>query len=371
MRIGLLGSRGYPSTYGGFETFVREFAPAAAAGGHQVIVYCRGRAARRRSWTVDGVECRWSPGIDTQHLSTLSFGLSSACDARRRRLDAALVLNCANGYWLPLLRSAGIPVAVNVDGVEWGRGKWNRLGRRVFLGGAEMSARWADALVGDSRAIVELWDRRFGRRPRYIPYGARLLDDDAGDALEALAIRPGSYVLTVARLVPENNVELTLDALAGLGGQGGELTHVVVGSAQRNSRIEDRLHALSEGSAPVRWLGHVANQRLLGQLYRHCRAYVHGHSVGGTNPALLEALGAGAPVLAFDTAFNREVIGAGGVYYESAAALKAQLARLLDSAELRGELAAAGRARVAERYTWPDICQRYLELLAELGAGRR
>ncbi len=367
MRIGLIGSRGYPSTYGGYETFVREFAPHAVERGHEVIVYCRANAGRDRSWKVDGVECRFTPGLDTQYLSTLTFGLTSAYDSRRRHLDAALVLNCANGYWLGLIRRAGVPVALNVDGLEWERRKWNRLGRGLFRAGAALAARYGDALVGDSRAIVEVWNRRFGVRPRFIPYGAHLVDDDSADELQGVGLEPGSYALTVSRLVPENNVELTLDALAMLHPDE-RPAHVVVGSAQRPSALERRLSQLALKRPDVHWLGHVTNRRLLTQLYRHCAIYVHGHSVGGTNPALLEALGAGAPVLAFDTAFNREVLGELDAYYDSAPSLSRALGRTLGSPQLRRELSRAGQHQVRTRYSWPDVCDRYLALLQELAA---
>jgi glycosyltransferase involved in cell wall biosynthesis len=364
MRFAIIGSRGYPSTYGGYETFVRRLVPEAVGLGHEVVVYCRSGPSRARAWAVDGAECRRTWGIDERRVSTLSFGLSACWDARRQDLDAALVVNCANGYWLRLLRSSGVPAALNVDGLEWERGKWSRLGRAVFRGGAAIAARTADRLVSDSEAVAGIWEERFGVRPTYIPYGAEIVTDEADDELVRLGIEPRSYALTVARLVPENNVPMAIEGVAALAG-GSRPLHVIVGSAGPGGEATDYARELAP-RAGVRWLGHVDDQRLLRQLYRHSLVYIHGHSVGGTNPALLEALGAGAPVLAFDVVFNREVIGPDGLYFDSAAQLTARLDEVLGSRELRERLANRGRARVSARYAWPEVCRRYLDLLDEL-----
>jgi hypothetical protein len=139
-RIAILGSRGFPSTYGGYETLVRYLARQWTAEGIEVTVYCRTKDGGRRTWVTEGVRCVWTPGRDTKSLSTLSYGLTSHLAASHQKFDAALVLNVANGFYLPVLRAAGIPTAVNTDGLEWERGKWNSLAKRVFLAGAKATA---------------------------------------------------------------------------------------------------------------------------------------------------------------------------------------------------------------------------------------
>lgn len=365
-RVAILGCRGFPSTYGGFETAVREIAPIWQNQGLSVTVYCRDRKEGQLSWIHNGVCCRWTPGIDNKSASTLSFGLTSNLDAALRSYDAALILNVANGFFLPLLRMSGVGTALNTDGIEWERGKWGSAARQVFLAGARASARFADVLVSDSRAIGDIWSDTFGVETEFIPYGARVLEGIGERRVRDLGLEPGTYALVVARLIPENNVDLTLNALQ----TGSSVPAVIVGSANYNAPIVTRLRSLSPGS-PIKWLGHVDDQDLLNELWANAGVYVHGHSVGGTNPALLQALGAGSPTVALDTVFNREVLGFEDQLYASDAhQLAAKIRAVLGDPVLRARWSARGREIVRERYDWHDIAYRYREAL-ELAASRR
>jgi glycosyltransferase involved in cell wall biosynthesis len=369
MRFAILGSRGYPSSYGGYETLVRHLAPHLVNAGHEVTVYCRAQDEGRRTWSTDGVRCIAPPGIENKSLSTLSFGLTATIDASFRRFDAVLVLNIANGFWFPALRMTRTPFAVNTDGIEWERGKWSRLGRATFRAGARMTARHASTLICDSQAIAAIWKELFDRDSSFIPYGAPVLDDVGSDQLEPLGLSGQPFVLVVARLVPENNVELTLDALDLLGENAPRA--VIVGSANFDSPIEARLKA-SEHAQRVQWLGHVDDQELLNQLWGNCAVYVHGHSVGGTNPSLLQAMGAGAPTLALDTSFNAEVLP----YPEhrfppDAEFLASRIREIVSSPTLQEEMAQRGRTITRERYDWNDVCDAYMQLLVSLAKHKR
>ncbi len=366
MRFAILGGRGFPSTYGGYETLVRNLAPYLVQAGHNVTVYCRDRDAGRRTWLTEGVHCIATPGCDTKSLSTLTFGMTATLDASFRHFDSILVLNIANGFWFPILRAARIPFAVNTDGIEWERGKWSRLGRAAFRTGAWMTARNADALICDSKAIGDIWRERFGSDHIFIPYGAPVPDGVGRDRLENLMLGKGPYLLVVARLVPENHVELTLDALAVLDN---EAPHaVVVGSANFDSPTERRLRRMA-ATGRVTWLGHVDDQRLLTQLWAHSGVYVHGHSVGGTNPALLQALGAGAPALALDTPFNAEVLPFPEQRFpRDAQVLANRIRSVIASRSLREDMAERGRSIVRARYSWDEVCRSYMKALVTLAS---
>ncbi|HXB63884.1 MAG TPA: DUF1972 domain-containing protein [Solirubrobacteraceae bacterium] len=369
MKLAILGSRGYPSTYGGYETLVRHLAPYLVAAGHDVTVYCRTRGSEQRIWHTDGVRCIATAGHESKSLSTLTFGMTASLDAGFRRFDSILVLNIANGFWFPALRAARTPFAVNTDGIEWERGKWSRAGRTAFRLGAKMTARYANALICDSHAIGAIWKERFGRESTYIPYGAPVLENVAADRLRDIGLERGSYLLVVARLAPENNVELALDALELLGDQAPRA--VIVGSANFDSPIEARLQAMA-ATGRVSWLGHVDDQLLLTQLWANCGVYVHGHSVGGTNPALLQALGAGAPTLALDTPFNTEVLPfADDLYPRDAQMLAQRIRSVMSSPARRAQMAQRGRAVVRDRYSWEGVCRDYMDVLVSLARRER
>lgn len=367
--LAIIGSRGFPSTYGGFETLVRYLSRHLVRLGHRLTVYSRTDASRTRTWQTEGVRCIRTPGLDTKSLSTLSFGLTSTIDASIRRYDAALVLNVANGFWIPMLRLAGVPFALNPDGFEWERAKWNAAGRRAFKVAANLTAKSAPALVCDSHEIARFWENTYGRSSAYIPYGAEIVQDTGTDLLRGVGISSSGFLLVVARLVPENNVELALDAIKDMG-DGAPLT-VIVGETSPTSQLGRRLRRLS-AAGNTRWLGHVDDPRLLDQLWNHCGVYIHGHSVGGTNPALLQALGAGAPTLALDTVFNREVLADDRqLFSPNRSELAARLSQLIASPDLQRVFRANGRAIVSERYSWPRVCARYTELLVTMANERR
>lgn len=362
LRLAIIGSRGFPSTYGGYETLVRHVAPDWARRGHKVTVYCRSRpeGLGGRTWTCDGVRCVWTPGRDSKALSTPTYGATAVFDSALRGHDVALVLNVANGFYLPILKAARIPTVVNTDGVEWERGKWGKVEQKAFLAGARLTARFADLLVADSEAIARIWQRRFSVTSTFIPYGATLFDHYDDKRITPLGLTSRRYILVVARLIPENNVELTLDALELMRG---DVEAVVVGSSNYNSPLEARIRDMA-GRGKLRWLGHVHDQDLLTELWANCGAYVHGHSVGGTNPALLQALGAGAPTLALDTEFNREVIGGNEqLFVHDPNVLATRLEQLTSSPAMQQRFAALGKATVAERYSWNSVSDAYLETL--------
>jgi glycosyltransferase involved in cell wall biosynthesis len=361
-RVAIIGSRGYPSTYGGYETLVRYLARAWVERGLDVTVYCREKDEGRSVWERDGVTCRWTPGRESKSLSTLSFGMSGQLDAARRGFEAALVLNIANGFFLPLLDAAGTATALNTDGIEWERGKWGKAAKKVFFSGAKASARHADVLIADSEAIADVWRATFGVESTFIPYGAPVLPGSGDERVRALGFTPGGYALVVARLIPENNVELILDALERVEPR---RPAVIVGSANYDSPIESRLRDLDHRGA-VRWLGHVHDQELLTQLWTNCGVYLHGHSVGGTNPALLQALGAGAPTLALDTRFNREVIRADEqLFAADPTRLADKIGETLAQPGRRVGMAAHGRKVVGSRYDWSDVTERYYAALVD------
>jgi len=365
VRIALVGTRGVPARYGGFETAVEEIGRRLAAAGHEVTVYCRstGDPEQPREDYL-GMRLVVLPAIRARAAETLSHTFLSVLHLCRRGTDAAFVFNAANAPLLPVLRAARIPVATHVDGLEWKRAKWSGLGKRYYRVAESLAVRWSDALIADAQGIADYYEREFGAPTVQIAYGAPRVDPGVG-RLGELGLAPGGYHLVVARFEPENNV---LTIVEGYRRSGARLPLVVVGSAPYAQQYTARVHAAADER--VRFLGGVWDQELLDQLYAGAFTYLHGHSVGGTNPSLLRAVGAGAPVIAYDVAFNREVVRDAGRYFRG----PADLARLLDEAEADPDgTAERGKASLLEaaRYDWDEVAERYAELARRLPQLRR
>jgi glycosyltransferase involved in cell wall biosynthesis len=273
----------------------------------------------------------------------------------RRRPDVAFVFNAANAPLLPVLRIARVPVAVHVDGLEWKRAKWAGAGSRYYRWAERWSVRLADEVIADSRGIADHVRAEHGRQARFVPYGAPLLEA-AADRLGALGLRRHGFHLVVARFAPENHV---LEIVDGYVRSAATRPLVVVGAAPYEDDYTARVHAAAHGDSRVRFLGEIWDAELLGQLYGNALSYLHGHSVGGTNPSLLQAMGAGAPVSVYDVVFNREVVSGQARLWTSAA--EAAAAVLADEADVEAaaERGRKGRGHVEVAYRWDDVAAEY------------
>ncbi|SMG16063.1 glycosyltransferase [Agreia pratensis] len=359
--VSIIGTRGYPSYYGGFETAVRRIAPYLVDAGWDVTVYGRHGSTAPDDPTRDHrVVTRTTWGIEGRSVSTLTYGLTASMDAAVRRPDVALVMNVANGFYLPLLRARGIPSLVNVDGIEWDRAKWGRLAKNVFRAGARMTARFGTRMVYDSHEIGRRWRKEFGVDGVFLPYG--------GDTPAELPIEPGlehrGYVLVVARFVPENTIEEFLLAAETISER---WPVVIVGSSGYGGELDERARKLADDRENVHWLGHVSDDARLFSLWQHAGVYFHGHSVGGTNPALVQAMACGTAIVARDTPYNREVLGADSVLTrpvpDDIAETIMQL--MLDPGRIE-ELSKRNQERAHSSYSWQQICAGYEQALTEL-----
>lgn len=379
MHISLIGTRGVPARYGGFETCVEEVGRRLVTSGHRVTVYCRTAGPSGGTGPGDrtaspvpvrpaeylGMRLVQLPAVRHKVLETLSHTALSVGHAVSARPDVAFVFNAANAPFLPLLRMRRIPVATHVDGLEWKRAKWGRAGRRYYRLAESLAVRWSDALIADSTGIQQYYSDRFDTPSEYIPYGAPLLPDPGSDRLAELGLVTHGYHLVVARFEPENHLHI---AVAGYLRSGAELPLVVVGAAPYADRYTAAVRDLAAGNPAVRFLGGVWDQQLLDQLYGNALTYVHGHSVGGTNPSLLRAMGASAATSAFDVPFNREVLGELGRYFTT----PDELAALCAAAEADPDATVArGRAQPATlgRYDWDRVAEDYQRLALRLAAG--
>ena len=364
MRIALLGTRGVPARYGGFETAAEEIGARLVERGHEVVVYCRNPGQTRTEYR--GMRLVNLPALRARTLETLSHtGLSVGHAILRSRPDVIVMFNPANSPYLPLLGLAGIPTAVHFDGLDWKRAKWAGLGSRYYRAAARASVRLADELIADSRVISDYVRRAYRRPTTYLPYGAPIIPR-ASDRLPDIGLSAGAYHLVVARLEPENNIDIIVE---GHRRSGSNRTLAVVGSAPYSDAYVRRIRGLADDR--VRFLGAIWDQRLLDQLYANSVTYLHGHSVGGTNPSLLRAMGAGAPAIVYDVSFNREVTAEHARFFRDADGVAASIRGDEEDPDGAAARGAAGRARAAANYDWDAVAAGYEALCHRLVDRRR
>jgi glycosyltransferase involved in cell wall biosynthesis len=370
VRIAMIGTRGVPARYGGFETAIEEIGKRLAAAGHEVTVYCRGE--RHPESEYEGMRLVHLPAIKQKIAETLSHTGLSVLHAAGRRLtrrgpDVALVFNAANSPLLPVLRVLRVPVATHVDGLEWQRAKWSGAGKRYYQTAESMAVRWSDALIADALGIQEYYRERFQAESVFIAYGAPLLDGPDAGKLKEIGYEPGEYHLVVARFEPENHVHLKVE-----GYRNSKATKplVVVGSAPYADEYTERVRGLAGDDPRIRFLGGVWDQELLDSLYSGALTYLHGHSVGGTNPSLLRAMGAGTSVIAYDVVFNREVLGESGRFFGDPAGLAREVELAEAEPGAAADRGAMAHKRASQHYVWDDVAQQYERLCADLMARR-
>lgn len=366
LSIAMIGTRGVPAAYGGFETAVEEIGRRLADRGHNVTVYCR-RTTPAAPKMYLGMRLVELPVLRHKILETLSHTALSVLHAvLHRPADVAFVFNAANAPFVPLLRLRKIPSVVHVDGLEWKRDKWGGAGRRYYRWAEEVSVCQADALIADAQGIVDYYREEFSIPTELISYGTKILRNTPSDRLVELGLRPGGYHLVVARFEPENHVDVIVE---GYRASGASLPLVVVGSAPYAADHTTHISELAASDPRIRMLGGVWDQEQLDQLYTHASTYLHGHSVGGTNPSLLRAMGAGTKVIAWDVVFNREVLGIDGAYFAQASTLSVLIDEAEANPEGSAEVALALQQRAQELYNWDSVAGSYETLAYRVSGG--
>lgn len=363
IRLAILGTRGIPARYGGFETFAEELSVRLAALGVDVTVYCEGS---ERPQLYRGVRLEYVTAPSCGPLTTILFDARCLWRARRG-FDVDYMLGYGAAPLCLIPRLSGTRVWLNVDGIEWARAKWGLLARSYFKL-MEFLSLWApDLVVADASAIADhLRSRHRVRLPvEVIPYGAAVVTSAPDPStLDPWGLAPDGYYLVVCRLEPENHVR---EMVAGYLASSSNHPLVVVGDHRSGTSYVRDLVANAGGR--VRFVGTVFDAAQLRALRFHAFAYLHGHSVGGTNPSLLEALGCGNAVLAHDNVFNREVARDAAVYFRN----EHDMADCIRTIELdtvaRHNMQSAARNIVERHYQWPDIAARYLALLGHSTVG--
>jgi len=360
MRIAILGIRGVPANYGGFETFAEEFGSRLVERGHEVTVYGRDRSVPRGVGSYLGMRIVRLPAPRSKYLETVVHSLFAGFHVLTQRYDIVYVCNSANVPAVILLRMFGRRIVLNVDGLEWQRAKWSPVGRAYYRLCAWLAAHLPVHIVTDARVIQRYYLDAYGCASEYFAYGTELDPVSDDGTLKRLGLEPGRYVLYVSRLEPENNAHVVIEAF---GGVATDLPLAIVGDAPYASEFKASLHATLDPR--VRFLGAV-----YGPGYRilrsHAAAYVQATGVGGTHPALVEAMGYGNAIIANDVPEHRETLADAGLYYREPADLAVEIQRVLDDPGLAARLREKAHDRARRLYSWDAITDAYETWLESL-----
>jgi glycosyltransferase involved in cell wall biosynthesis len=371
MRVAILGTRGIPAAYSGFETAAEQLASRLTARGHEVVVYCRPHVVDPRLRVYRGARLVHRPTVRNKYLDTFVHTMLSALHAARTlRPDVALFFIAGNSPLCLVTRAAGIPTVINVDGLDSDRGKWPAPAK-AYLRFAERTApRSADVALTDSHAVAEVFERRYGERIGVVPYGVQDPGHHGTETLEELGLEPRRYILFVGRLEPENNPHLLTEAFARIDSRRARgMKLVIVGGAPYAGEY---IRQVMRSSDPrVVLPGYVFGSGYW-ELQHHAYLFCAPTEVGGTHPVILEALAAGNCVLVNDHAPNAETVGDAGAYFSGRIGvddLVQRLGRLLDHPEEVEAYRVRARER-ARRYSWDAVTDRYEELLTAACAAR-
>ena len=357
MHIAIVGTRGIPGRYGGFETFADELARRLVERGHRVSVYCR---ERHTEATYLGSELRYLPTIRHKYLDTITHTGFSTVHLLFHPVEVALYCNAANAIFCWLPRLFGMPVALNVDGLERHRKKWNWAAKAWYRVSEWLATFCPTAIVTDAQAIEKYYRDQYHCPSTMIPYGAEPQRLESWAVLPTLGLERERYFLYVTRFEPENNPLLVREAFETLETS---LKLALSGDAPYAADYIARIRDTKDPRVVIP--GYVFGDGY-GELQSHCYAYVHATEVGGTHPALIEAMGRGALILYLETAENSEVAGGVGLPF-TVVTLSAVLQRALEmSAEERAEWQRRAMARVRERYSWAAVTDQYEALFGRL-----
>ncbi len=363
MKVAILGTRGIPANYGGFETFAEQLGSRMAARGHDVTVYCRRHYSVGGRQNYKGVNLVVLPTIRHKYFDTVVHTFLSVLHAALRGYDVILICNAANSIFAFWPRIFGTPTLVNVDGLERKRKKWNWLGRRYYQLSEWLSTFLPTAIVTDARVIQDYYATRYHKQSEMIAYGAEVARRADPERLRQFGLETDQYVLYVSRLEPENNAHLVIEAYREVKT---DWPLVIVGGAPYAKDYIARLKSTSDPR--VRFTGFVFGEDYRA-LQQNAFCYVHATEVGGTHPALIEAMGAGNCALTLRTPENVEVVGTAGIVYDSVKDLTRQLQRVIDRPGIIGEYRRLAMARVLDLYNWEQITDLYEELFERLSGG--
>lgn len=362
-KLAIIGSRGYPYVYGGYETFVKELSERLVNNDVEVTVYCQKALFVNRPQYINGISLVYLPTVRFKSLNQMIHSFLSILHATFSNANIVLVVNLAAGPlgWLP--RLTGKKTVINTDGLEWERPKWKGLGSKYFYFGAWCATKFYNVLISDAEAMRAVYLKTFKSNSEVIAYGAPEFKKQESSFLYQLGLEEQSYYLIVGRLIPDNNADFIVQEFLK---SSTDKKLVVVGDVPYQDSYAQTLKSLA--SNQLIFTGYVKNQNELLCLYQNCYAYLHGHEFGGTNPAMLKAMANNCAILALNTPFNQEMLNSGefGLFFEKKSGSLIQLMKQVEETDDLGSYRAKVSAGLGLKYNWDHVTFQYKSLFEKL-----
>lgn len=361
MIIAITGSRGIPNRYGGFEQFSEKLSAELARRGHDVSVYCRLPGSDRpESFGKVRLVYRRLPEKTVGPAANFIYDYNCLRDAIRQKADVILECGYASAApWYPFLNNGNTKIITHMDGMEWQRAKWNKPIRLMIRRHERTAVKHSDELVCDNPVISEYYNKTYGINPPMISYGADIREEWNSEIPVRQGLNPKEYYLLVARLEPENNIRTIIN---GFLASGVPEPLIIIGDTE--NRFGRSLAGRYRGGSRIRFFGGIFDPGMLDNLRHFARASFHGHTVGGTNPSLLEAMAAGSALIAHDNPYNRWVLGEYADYFNASADIRNLLQDYCRHD--KDDWIGGNIEKVRNTFSWKSIADQYEELFRKV-----
>ena len=355
LKIAIIGSRGYPYVYSGYETLVKELSERLVKSGSEVTVYCHRKLFYEKPKKVNGINLVYTPSVNSKIFSQLYNSFFSFIHVCFSDVDVVLVVNSANGPFGLLTKIFRKKTCINVDGLEWLRPKWKGLGSVYFRFASKLATLFFDEIITDSIEMSKVYEKKFSKKSTVIAYGSTMIVDDKSKILEKFNLQKKQYYLIVGRLIPDNNSKLIVESFLK---SKSDKKIVVVGDVPYNDNYANCVKKIS--SKKIVFTGYINNQVDLTVLYNNCFGYIHGHEFGGTNPTMVNALYLNCQILALDTVFNREMLeNKKAIFFKKNSIVKKVCEFENKYIEL---IKNNNNYKLPKKYEWNFISEQYLEV---------
>lgn len=364
MKIGIIGTRGIPNNHGGFEQFAEYLSRHLSNEGHEVFVYnSHSHPYQKKTWNGVNIIHKKDPEDKIGTVGQFIYDCNCILDSRKRKFDVILQLGyTSSSIWGWLLPGKSI-IVTNMDGLEWKRSKYSKPVRYFLKIAEKLAIRSSDYLISDSVGIKSYIKNKYDIDSEFIPYGANIFNIPEKNIISEYGINALEYNMLIARLEPENNIETILDGVAK---SGIKIPFLVVGKHMTN--FGEYLKNKYSQNSNIRFLGGIYNQNHLNNLRYYSNLYFHGHSVGGTNPSLLEAMASNALIVAHDNIFNKSILGKDAYYFKNSE----DVCNLLGHSKSKNEsILKNNTTKVTELYCWPKINHDYETFIESCNKGKK